>query len=125
VGCNIIPEEDIEKIKPAIGEGGFGKVYKGKYKDLLVAIKKIKLEDDGDKDVYSEIFQEIKVICKAENPDIPKFYGLWKKKKHYNLIFEFIDGQNLKDIYDQKEKKEKLSIIYEICTILEKFHEKN
>jgi len=45
-----------------------------------------------------------------------------RKKKKYNLIFEFIAGDNLKDVYEKKEKKEKLSIVYEICSILDQFH---
>lgn len=124
LGCEMIQEEDIEKIKPCIGEGGFGKVYKGNFKDKVVAIKKIKLGDDADKDVFSDILQEIKVVLVADNEDIPKFFGIWKKKKHYHLVFEFIAGENLKDVYHEKIKKEKLLIILELCHILDQFHQK-
>jgi len=99
-------------------------VYKGKYKDKLVAIKKIKLAEDADKDVFADIMQEIKVVLVADNKDIPMFYGIWKKKKYYHLVFEFIAGENLKDVYHEKIKKEKLLIVLELCHILEQFHQK-
>lgn len=40
------------------------------------------------------------------------------------MIFEFINGDNLKDVYEQKLAKEKLSIVWELCTILDEFHKK-
>ena len=45
LGVTVILEDEIIKEKPHIGEGGFGKVYRGKYGEQVVAIKKIKIED--------------------------------------------------------------------------------
>ena len=61
---NLINISNIEIYKPAIGEGGFGKVYKGKYLENSVAIKKIKLENNhGEKKkVYSEILNALLIF---------------------------------------------------------------
>ena len=61
---SLIPSDQIQKFKPHIGEGGFGKVYKGTLSNAIVAIKKIKLEEEGreKKDVYSEIFINLQSI---------------------------------------------------------------
>lgn len=126
-GVIIIQDGQISKIKPAIGEGGFGKVYRGKYLDYDVAIKKIKLEDvdsDEKSKVYDDIMNEIKVIQKADHPCIPKFYGIWKNKGLYHLIFEFVEGKSLKNAYEKMDKRTKLEILRDILLILKDFHKK-
>ena len=66
-----------------IGEGSFGKVYKGKYGDIEVAIKKLKLHQLAD---VNEIMHEIKAVSRVSHPRIPKFYGVWKTEKYLHLI---------------------------------------
>lgn len=123
---SLIPSDQIQKFKPHIGEGGFGKVYKGTLSNTIVAIKKIKLEEDGreKKDVYSEIFNEIKVIHKADHPNIPKFFGVWKKGRYYHLVFEFIEGISWKFCYDNMDRKTKLEILRDLCQIIQDLHTK-
>lgn len=116
-----IKETEIIKIKPHVGEGGFGKVYKGLYGEHTVAIKKIKLISKS-KSVFNDILNEMIVLKLAESPKIPRFYGIMKKKDYYHLIFEFIEGSTLKDIYCSLEYKDKLLIIKELCLILADFH---
>lgn len=123
-GINIISEQDLVKIKPHIGEGGFGKVYKGKYFDNIVAVKKIKLVNKFSS-VFNDILNEILVILKADCKDIPKFYGIMKNKKNvYHLVFEFLDGKNLKDIFMTLDDKANLTILRDLALILDEFHRK-
>ena len=123
MGCPLIPENEVTKDKQ-IGEGSFGKVYKGHYKDHEIAIKKIKLIEK-DPETYSNLLNEIKVIQKADTPEIPKFYGLTKKNGCYRLIFEFISGKTFKEAYPLMNYEEKLISLYKLSKILESFHSKS
>jgi len=122
INCPIILESEITKEK-VIGEGAFGKVYKGHYKNQEIAIKKIKLIEKAP-EIYANLVNEIKVIKKADTPEVPKFYGLMKKGGYYRLIIEFIRGQTLKDAYPNMNYNEKLIALYKLSKILESFHSK-
>jgi serine/threonine protein kinase len=125
MGVTLIKDEEIEKFRPKIGEGTMGKVFKGKYKDLPVAIKKIKtLKDDciEDQNSLAEILNEIKCAQFVQNEYIPKFYGLWKRKGRYSLVFEFINGQTLTVKYKEFNDKQKLEVLLQLSKILEIIH---
>ena len=122
INCPIILETEITKEK-VIGEGAFGKVYKGHYKNQEIAIKKIKLIEKAP-EIYANLVNEIKVIKKADTPEVPKFYGLMKKGGYYRLIIEFIRGQTLKDAYPNMNYNGKLIALYKLSKILESFHSK-
>lgn len=122
MGCPLIPENEIIKDKQ-IGEGSFGKVYKGHYKGKEIAIKKIKLIEKVP-ETYSNLVNEIKVIQKADTPEIPKFYGLMKKNGCYRIIFEYISGKTFKEAYPSMNYEEKVISLYKLSKILESFHSK-
>jgi serine/threonine protein kinase len=125
---NIIEEQQVKRGE-VIGEGAFGKVYKGTYMEIHeVAIKKL-LFDVMDKEVdfvlkVAEIVNEINIIKLAKHDNIPVFYGIWRKKKSLNLIFEFIDGPMLKDFYKQTSFNDKLDLLIQLTTIIEFMHSK-
>ena len=126
----IIPKEKIIKDKDhCIGEGSFGKVYKGKYcisenEDIIVAIKKLKLHQLAN---VEEIMQEIKAVSKISHERVPKFYGVWKTDKYLHLIFDYINGVTLKEWYLKNNPcpKLKLKIIIELVEVIENMHSQN
>lgn len=123
---NKIPVIDKDKIskEKVIGEGSFGKVYKGKYGEREVAIKKIKLIQLPN---YDEIMHEIQAVMKFSHEQIPKFYGVWKTDKYLHLVFDFINGVTLKEWFKMEGRtdKEKIDAMIQLVEIIENMHSFN
>jgi serine/threonine protein kinase len=127
LNVKLIEKSEVSKEKPEIGKGGYGKVYKGKYQDFDVAIKKLtNLKSAKEKEVIeglTDIINEIKVMEVCKNDRFPKFYGVVNRKSIY-LIFELIKGDTLTKLYRGMSKQDKLSAIQQLCNILEDLHNK-
>jgi len=124
----VIGADEIEKFKPMIGQGKFGKVFKGKYKgNINIAIKKMVFEQ-LDAEGVNEIINEIKnlLIAASESTHVPTFYGIWKGKKqiHYHLIFEFIEGAPLREVMTGLSYEDKVFVLYQTCEIVNLLHKK-
>lgn len=124
LGVTLIDEDALKK-EAEIGKGGFGKVYRCKYEDKLVAMKELFLTNEEKPESLTEISNEINFIQKAQHDNLPKFYGVMiSKSNHLNLIFEYIKGDTLKDMLDKFDDKQKLSCVMQLCEILEFLHNK-
>jgi len=123
----VINPDEIDKVKPHIGEGKFGKVFKGTFKGTPVAIKKMMFET-LDEATVNEVIGEIKnlLVASAESIHVPCFYGVWKglKNKHYHLVFEYIEGSNLRDVMAVLSFEEKLSVLFQTCEIVNILHKR-
>jgi len=128
IGVEIIPNDAIVRNKPAIGSGKFGKVYRGKYQNKVVAIKKMVFTQDAIQDHKKDLLREIENIKWAakDSEQVPCFHGVWKgiKGHHYHLVFEFIEGTTLREVMPKLDDKEKMKVIYEICQLMNYFHMK-
>jgi len=83
--------------------------------------------DAIDRATIDEIITEIKNLNFAECDHVPKFYGIWKggqKKKHFALVFEFIEGNPLRNIMDALNFEEKLSVLIQIAEVMSFIHKK-
>jgi serine/threonine protein kinase len=127
INVTLIDKNEITKVKPEIGTGGFGKVYKGKYQDNDVAIKKLtNLKKANEKEAIealTDIINEIKVMGVCKNDSFPRFYGVVNRKSIY-LIFELIKGDTLSKMYRTMGKQEKISAVQQLSEILESLHAK-
>jgi len=121
----VLGKDEVVKIKPFIGEGKFGKVYKGVCKGDNIALKKM-IFDSIDEDTLDEIITEIKNLQYAVCPEVPKFYGVWKGKKqiHYHLVFEFIEGKTLREVIHILTFEEKIKIIYQTAEVMGFLHKR-
>jgi serine/threonine protein kinase len=127
INVKLIDKNEITKVKPEIGKGGFGKVYKGEYQSNDVAIKKLtNLKNSNEKEIIealTDIINEIKVMEVCKNDRFPKFYGVVFRKS-ICLIFELIKGDTLTRVYKTLSKREKISAVHQLCEILESLHAK-
>jgi len=69
---------DIEEVllyKPAIGNGAFGTVYKGRYRGLDVACKLLKDQDNLTTDMFNDFRSEVRMFELFRHPCIVNFIG--------------------------------------------------
>jgi serine/threonine protein kinase len=86
-----------------IGSGGFGKVRKGK--DTLlerdIAIKTLDPLAVEFSEAEQERFRrEARVLAKLSHPNIPAIYDVNFSSGKFSIIFQYIDGQDLRKIID-------------------------
>lgn len=88
--------EKLEKI----GEGTYGTVFKGKNKESqeIVALKRVRLDDD-DEGVPSSALREICLLKELKHKNIVRLYDVLHSEKKLTLVFEHCD-QDLKKYFD-------------------------
>ncbi len=95
-----------------IAVGGMSTVYKGRYNDIDVVIKKLHTHLSEDKAFIKRFRREAEVLKRLKHPNIIRFISFEKIENDYFLILEFIDGENLGDII--RKRKIPLSICLNI-----------
>lgn len=79
-----------------IGRGGYGTVYKAKWRGSHVAVKKMKLE--GNNDRFSEFLQECQTMMSVRHPNIVLFMGACTVKPNLAIILEYCGNGSLWDV---------------------------
>ncbi|XP_073454593.1 mitogen-activated protein kinase kinase kinase 10 isoform X1 [Aquarana catesbeiana] len=84
--------EELE-LEEIIGVGGFGKVYKGIWREEEVAVKAVRHDPDEDINVTAEnVRQEAKLFCMLRHPNIIALKGVCLSPPHLCLVMEFARG---------------------------------
>ncbi|KAK6923095.1 Serine-threonine/tyrosine-protein kinase, catalytic domain [Dillenia turbinata] len=90
--------------KLLIGEGGFGKVYKGKYQNMDVAVKR---SQPGYNQGLTEFQAEIMVLSKIRHRHLVSLIGYCDDRYEMILVYEFMEKGTLKHhLYPPKGKAE-------------------
>src|SRR5260221_14682328 len=79
-----------------LGQGSYGKVYKGKWKFNPVAIKQFTAQDFSDqtkKEIRKEAF--IMATASSQSDYLVRLIGVILEKPHYSLIMEYLPGGDL------------------------------
>ena len=87
--------------KSVLGEGTFGKVYKGWHSEtkVEVAIKKIdKHMLESDSYLQRGLFNEISIMKSLSNPNIVQMLDILETSNNFYIIQEYCSGGNLHDI---------------------------
>ncbi|XP_078173073.1 U-box domain-containing protein 33-like [Carex rostrata] len=109
-----------------IGEGGFGKVYKGILHNTTIAIK---ILNEGSSQGEKEFHQEVEVLSKLQHPNLVKLIGACPEI--HAIIYEYLPNGSLEDRLPCKNNTSPLSwqarvrIAFEICEALSFLHSSN
>ncbi|OQS07769.1 serine/threonine-protein kinase TNNI3K isoform X6 [Thraustotheca clavata] len=104
-----IENEDIKiDYKHCLGSGGFGIVYKGKYKNETVAIKTLQKNVADSSEIQKEI--ETMQCC---SPYVLRLIGVNQDSVNEpKLVLEYMDGGDLRSYLDKKQKNLPITTTY-------------
>jgi serine/threonine protein kinase len=106
-----IPIKDIERsLTKCIGVGGYGRVYKGQWGGVEVAVKRLPPVDDkgnGNQSSYDSMIKEINLMSKFDCERIVKVLGAsTDDRDNCCLVMELLRGGDLaKKIHDPKRRR--------------------
>ena len=109
--------------------GSYGDVYKAKYRDINVAVKKLKVEMREDFRVEREFEREIQVMKSIRHQNIVLFIGAGKFQEEEDcpfLVLEFMPGGALSSLLRNREveydTQQQISFCLDIARGLEFLH---
>ncbi|ELP91623.1 protein serine/threonine kinase, putative [Entamoeba invadens IP1] len=108
-----------------LGEGSFGIVYKGKYHEKTVAIKKMK-NAQATKSAIDEFTKEVAMLDKFRSDYIIHFYGACYIPSHVCMVTEFAKHGSLADMFNKEQQiadKMKVKIILDATYGVKYLHE--
>ena len=122
----IIPLRELEiDLSEKIGEGGFGKVYAGLWKNLIpVAFKKL-IYQQITKKKQEQMVKEIKIFSSLDHPNIVKMFGVVVEKDNIGIVMEYLPKTLFHAIFIEEvifTNEQKKKIISEIISALDYLH---
>jgi len=88
----------------SIGSGASAEVYKGSYKEMDVAIKKLRFEVQqvGPTSPIKEFKREVSTLVKVRHPNLVLFVGACADKGHVMIVTEYCSGGSLFSLLHEK-----------------------
>lgn len=90
---------------PQIGSGGFGVVFKAKFRGETVAVKKIHAHALSNINSITEFQSEVAVLCTLQHPHILRFVGACTKPPNLMIITEFMARGTLFELLHQSQTR--------------------
>src|SRR5260370_13314906 len=121
------------RILVAVGQGGFGAVYKvedDQGGNRLVAMKEMNLSTLTAPEAIeaSGAFKsEVLLLSDLIHPNLPRIYDHFTDREHWYLVMDFIEGETLEQYLDRIVSgrlplEEVLDIGIQLCTVLDYLH---
>lgn len=90
VAVPIIPWTSLN-VGEVLGQGSFGKVFKGRWNGQDVAIKAVEFDSSQDQ----EYDQETALMAQCQDRRIVQLLGICKEPNHYSLVLEYMERGSL------------------------------
>jgi len=86
-----------------LGQGGFGRVYKGTWQGNDVAIKQLLINNptDNSKKAFG---QETQIMFQIRHPNIMPLYGICLEPGHYSMVIEYMPKGSLHHVLGSQEQ---------------------
>jgi serine/threonine protein kinase len=121
------------RILVAVGQGGFGAVYKVEDTqggNRLLAMKEINLSALTAQEAIeaTDAFnREVYLLSDLTHPNLPRIYDYFTDREHWYLVMDFIEGETLEQYLDRTVSRrlpleEVLDIGIQLCTVLDYLH---
>eukprot|EP00931_Biecheleriopsis_adriatica_P114356 TRINITY_DN9002_c0_g2_i1.p1 TRINITY_DN9002_c0_g2~~TRINITY_DN9002_c0_g2_i1.p1 ORF type:complete len:623 (-),score=72.94 TRINITY_DN9002_c0_g2_i1:272-2059(-) len=108
-------------VDSAVGEGGFGKVFRGRYQAADVAIK-VAIQEVSDHDLVSEL----RILRRVRHPNLVFFFGASFVGEHLVVVQELVTGSTLRDLVLEAPhklfEKDRLTILCGIASAIVHLH---
>lgn len=116
------------EIVEKIGGGGMAVVYRGRDKLLNrdVTIKVLREQFVNEEDFIKRFQREAQAVAKLSHPNIVSIYDVGREDNFHYLVMEYVEGQNLKEIIQNRaplEPLEAIDYLIQILDALEHAHE--
>lgn len=95
---------DTFTLEEAIGAGGMGAVFRARDArlDRQVALKLLPPDQADDPEVVARFYQEGRAAAQLDDENIARVYSLGQDGIYHYIVFEFIDGMNLRRKVDEQ-----------------------
>ena len=120
------------RVLAQVGKGGFGAVYKAADTQLghrVVAVKEMSQAGLSSQELSeaTESFQrEAMLLASLKHPNLPRVYDQFIEEGRWYLVMEFIEGETLETLLDQRGGRlpleEALHLAQELCAALGYLH---
>lgn len=116
-------------MKPALGEGLYGRVYKARNQETNVirAIKAIHKRKARSKNIQN-LFNDVEMLKNLDHPNILKVFEFFEDEGYFYIVTEYCSGGDLFETISQQKKfteKRAAEIIRDILSAIQYCHQKN
>ena len=100
------PNKSLFEFIEIIGVGGYGNVWKVKYKKTkqILALKELSKKILLESNLISSTFKERDILCSLYSPYITNLYCTFQDKYNLYIVLDYLPGKDLRDKMTKKKK---------------------